>query len=545
MKQFLHEIAIEAGELAMQYREKLATIKVDHKSRKDLVTEADVAIDNLLVKRIKEKYPDHAVLAEESGSHSGNEYRWIIDPIDGTGSFVYGHPVFSISIAVEKNGETILAAVNVPALKKLFEAELGKGATLNSKPIEVSNCDDFGFSMLATGFACLRSDFEHNNMPYLQEILPRIQDLRRHGSAAADLSMVASGNLDGFWELHLHEYDVAAGILILKEAGGKVTNFEGEEDLKGDFSEIVATNGHIHETLINIIKEVRRKTQPFDYGPAELAMIDDKITPLDEATISIHDRSVYFGDGVYEAMRVCNGKVFAYERHMKRLENSLNSLEMLGSTDLSKVRERINRAVETSGLQEALIYFQISRGQEYRKHSWSDNIQSRFLLTIKKFSVTGPDCVSAISQPDMRWKQCHIKSLNLLPNVQARHAASQAGAYEAILYDDNKRVTEATSSSVLMIKDDTLYAPSLSENILPGVTRALILEWAPEIGLKVKEETFTLDDAFEADEIILTGTATEVKSVIKLDNKEIGNGQRGKYAEQLHEILKKALADGN
>ena len=541
MKQFLHNIAIEAGELAMHYRNRLSTIKVDHKSRKDLVTEADVAVDKMLVAKIKEKYPDHGVLAEESGNHSGNEYRWIIDPIDGTGSFVYGHPVFSISIAVERNGETILAAVNIPALEKLYEAELGKGATLNGEKIAVSSCDDFGFSMLATGFACLRSDYEHNNMPYLQEILPRIQDLRRHGSAAADLCMVASGNLDGFWELHLHEYDVAAGILVLTEAGGKVTNFEGES-LDGNFSEIVATNGLIHDTLIGIIKDVRRKARPFDYGPAELAMIDDKITPLDEAMISIHDRSVYFGDGVYEAMRVCNGKVFAYDLHMKRLENSLSSLEMLKSTDLEVVKKRINLAVETSGLKDAMVYFQISRGQEYRKHSWSDNIQSRFLLTIKKFVITGPDCVGAITQPDMRWKQCHIKSLNLLPNVQARHAANQAGAYEAILFDENKIVTEATSSSVLMIKDDAIYAPPLSKNILPGVTRALILDWAPGIGLEVKEQSFTLEEAFAADEIILTGTATEVKSVVTLDGKEIGNGKRGKYAEKLHGILKEALA---
>ncbi len=540
MKQFLHEIAVEAGELAMYYREKLATIKIDHKSKKDLVTEADVAVDNLLVKRIKEKYPDHGVLAEESGTHSGNEYRWIIDPIDGTGSFVYGHPVFSISIAVERNGETILAAVNVPVLNKLFEAELGKGATLNGSPIEVSACDDFGFSMLATGFACLRSDYEHNNMPYLQEILPRIQDLRRHGSAAADLCMVACGSLDGFWELHLHEYDVAAGILILTEAGGKVTNFKGEE-LAGDFSEIAASNGILHDTLVDILKNVRRKALPFDYGPAELAMIDDKITPLDEAMISIHDRSVYFGDGVYEAMRICNGRIFEFERHMERLKNSLQSLEMLKSTDLALVTKRIHRAVETSGLPEAIVYFQISRGQEYRKHSWSDGIQSRFLLTIKKFAITGKDCVSAITQPDMRWKQCHIKSLNLLPNVQARHAASQAGAYEAVLYDEQKVVTEATSSSVLMIKDNVIYAPPLSVNILPGVTRALILEWAPEIGLEVKEESFSLDDIFDADEIILTGTATEVKSVVKLDDKEIGDGNRGPYAEKLHNMLKKAL----
>lgn len=539
MKDFLHRISVEAGKLAMEYRSKLGSLQVDHKSKKDLVTQADIAIEKYLVDEIKKNYPAHAIFGEESGVHSGNEYRWVIDPIDGTGSFVYGHPIFSVSIALEKNGKTILAAVNVPAQNELFEAELGKGATLNGKPIKVSGCTDFGFAMLATGFACMRTNQPHNNLPYLQAILPQIQDLRRFGSAAADLCLVACGRLDGFWELNLKVYDVAAGILILTEAGGKVTDFQGKA-LAGEYGEIVATNTLLHDELAGITARVRRKCLPFAYGPCELAMIDDNITPMDDAMISIHDRSVYFGDGVYEALRVCYGKIFAADRHFKRLENSLKSMEMFDSTDLNVIKERVNRAIATSGLKEALVYFQISRGQEQRKHSWTDGIKSRFLLTIKEFKGTGPAEVSAITQPDMRWKQCHIKSLNLLANVQARHAATKAGAYEAILVDGDGIVTEATSTSVMMIKGKTLLAPPLAANILPGVTRSFILEWAPQLGLTVKEQSFTLKEMLAADEVIVTGTATEVKSVVKVDDKVIADGKQGQYSAGLHKLLKEA-----
>ncbi len=539
MKDFLHRISVEAGKLAMEYRGRLSTLQVDHKSKKDLVTEADVAVEKYLVGEIQKNYPDHSIFGEESGQHIGNEYRWVIDPIDGTGAFVYGHPIFSVSIALEKNGKTILAAVNVPAQNELYEAELGKGATLNGNKIQVSSCDDFGFSMLATGFACLRSNHEHNNMPYLQAILPKIQDLRRFGSAAADLCMVACGKLDGFWELYLNVYDVAAGILILTEAGGKVSNFKGDE-LGDNYGEIIATNGLIHDELTKIISGVRHKVRPFEYGPCELAMIDDDIMPLDEAKISIHDRSVYFGDGVYEAMRICNGRIFAQDRHFKRLRNSLESMDMLASTDIEVIRGRIERAIATSQLNNAIVYFQISRGQEPRKHSWSEGIKSHFLLTIKEFKSTGPDEVSTIVQQDLRWKQCHIKSLNLLANVKARQAASKAGAYEAILIDEDNIVKEATSSSVMIIKGSAIYAPPLSENILPGVTRSLILEWAPQAGLEVKEENFGLEELLAADEVILTGTATEVKSVVNVDDKTISDGKRGPYALALHQMLKEA-----
>ncbi len=255
MKSFLNDMIIEAGSMSLEYRDRLADLKVSRKTPKDLVTEADVAVEKYIVKKIKQAYPQHSILGEESGKHSGNEYRWIIDPIDGTTSFVHHQPFYAVSIALEKDGELILAAVNAPVLGELFQAQKGKGATLNSKEIYVSETQTLSESVLATGFACLRSDLPQNNLPYFNRIAPLLTGIRRFGSAAIDMCYVAAGRTDGFWELNLNIYDVAAGILILNEAGGKVTDFS-DQPIE-NCSEIVATNNHIHKELTTVLSEVK------------------------------------------------------------------------------------------------------------------------------------------------------------------------------------------------------------------------------------------------------------------------------------------------
>jgi len=251
----LTDLITQAGEISLQYRDKLSDLKVSRKTPKDLVTEADVAVEKYIVGRIKEAYPEHAILGEESGEHSGNEYRWIIDPIDGTTSFVHHQPFYAVSIALEKAGELILAAVNAPVLGELFQGQKGGGATLNGQQIHVSQSQSISESVLATGFACLRSDLVHNNLPYFNRIAPVARGIRRFGSAAIDMCYVAAGRTDGFWELNLHIYDVAAGILILNEAGGRVTDFSDQPIT--DCSEIVATNSHIHKELTTVLGDVK------------------------------------------------------------------------------------------------------------------------------------------------------------------------------------------------------------------------------------------------------------------------------------------------
>lgn len=254
MKNFLHEIVLAAGAMSLEYRGRLGELEVSHKSRKDLVSEADVDVEEFLVAKIKKRYPDHAILGEESGSHAGScGWRWIIDPIDGTTSFLRGQAYYSISIAVEKDSEVVLGAVYAPVLQELFTAEKGGGAFLNGEPISVSKESQLVDCIMATGFACMRQDLKHNNMSYFAKIMPEISDIRRCGSAAVDMCYVACGKFDGFWELNLNVYDVAAGILIAEEAGGKVSDLSGNP--VSDYKEIVCTNGLVHSNLIGIIND--------------------------------------------------------------------------------------------------------------------------------------------------------------------------------------------------------------------------------------------------------------------------------------------------
>jgi myo-inositol-1(or 4)-monophosphatase len=257
MKTFLKDIITQAGAISLAHRARLHTMQITRKdTAKDLVTEADVAVENYLVEQIKQTYPDHAICGEESGLHSGNEFRWVIDPIDGTTSFVHEQPFYSISIAVQQNEQTILAAVYAPVLGELFMAEKGRGATLNGQPIHVSDRTDLSDCVCTTGFACLRANLERNNLPLINRIAPTLRGLRILGSAAMDLCYVACGRTDGSWELNLNIYDIAAGMLICTEAGGSVTDFSGHgtDNLPG---EILATNGKLHTQLAEILIQIK------------------------------------------------------------------------------------------------------------------------------------------------------------------------------------------------------------------------------------------------------------------------------------------------
>jgi myo-inositol-1(or 4)-monophosphatase len=178
MKDFLKQIVVEAGRMSLDFRARLASVKVSKKAPKNMVSAADVAIEQVLVSRIRQRFPDHAILGEEGGDQGGKARdRWIIDPIDGTNSFLHQQPFYSTSIALEHNGEVVLGAVYAPVLGELFLAERGQGATLNGSPIRVSTADDLIDCLLGTGFACMRDNLPRNNLPYLAEVLPRIRDV--------------------------------------------------------------------------------------------------------------------------------------------------------------------------------------------------------------------------------------------------------------------------------------------------------------------------------------------------------------------------------
>jgi len=247
----LEQTIKDAGQLALTYFSKLNTIEISKKSPRDLVTEADVAVELFIKDRLLSLSPDFGFFGEESGKVSGKRGRWIVDPIDGTHSFVRGQYFWSISIALEIEGELSLGAVYAPRLNDLYIGEKGKGALKNGKSIQKSNTDQLSEAMVCTGFACLRANLAENNLARFCRIAEKTRDQRRFGSAALDICFVADGQLDVFWEQQLNLYDIAAGILIASEVGATVTDFSGNQVLNP--KEVLITNGKILGQILELM----------------------------------------------------------------------------------------------------------------------------------------------------------------------------------------------------------------------------------------------------------------------------------------------------
>jgi len=250
------EAAKIGGKILKENYGKLDIAQAEEKSHADFVTEVDKRSEEAILNFLSTHFPEDAVVAEESGTHAGkSRYRWYIDPLDGTKNFMHGFPVFSVSIGLARDDEIVAGVVYLPILGELFSAEKGKGAFLNGQPIRVSNVKEWNRVLLATGFP-------HNNRElleiYLQsfrELFMRVSAVRRVGSAAADLAYLACGRFDGFWELKLNPYDIAAGILLIQEAGGRVSDVTGGS-AHFESGNILAANPHIYEDMLKITKSV-------------------------------------------------------------------------------------------------------------------------------------------------------------------------------------------------------------------------------------------------------------------------------------------------
>lgn len=241
------EIAREAGVLLMNFFER--RVKVEYKGDVDLVTEADRQSEALILHRIRTRWPNHDITAEESGrGDSGSEYRWYIDPLDGTTNFAHGFPVFCISMALEHRGTRVAAVIYDPTRDELFSAEKAQGAYLNGSRIKVSSVETLAESLVATGFPSHKRH-KNPNIYFYHQITLRSHGVRRAGSAALDLCSVAAGRFEGFWEFNLNPWDTAAGVLIVEEAGGRVSDFHGGP-FQIDSRETVASNGRIHDELL-------------------------------------------------------------------------------------------------------------------------------------------------------------------------------------------------------------------------------------------------------------------------------------------------------
>jgi myo-inositol-1(or 4)-monophosphatase len=250
---FTETIARQAGAILL---EGYGNVRhVQHKGAIDLVTEFDKRSEEIILSAIQREFPEHAILAEESGrSQMVSEYQWVIDPLDGTTNFANGIPIFSVTISLFRNNSPILGVTYDPLRDEMFSAELGRGATLNHQPIHVSAKSNLEHAVISTGFPYDLRTNPRNNLEQFVQFQLRTRAVRHLASAALDCAWTAMGRLDGYWEFGIQLWDIGAGALIVREAGGRVTSIEGDEDFASQDS-ILASNDLLHEQMLRVLRE--------------------------------------------------------------------------------------------------------------------------------------------------------------------------------------------------------------------------------------------------------------------------------------------------
>ena len=273
---------------------------------------------------------------------------------------------------------------------------------------------------------------------------------------------------------------------------------------------------------------------------SRIVFLNGDYLPADQAKISIFDRAVTFGDAIYEVAGVLDGKLVDFEHHMQRYFTSLEKLEIKSPLSQQQILDAFHKLTEINRVDEGLVYMQVTRGVAERDFVWPEDIEPTvFMFTQAKASVENQAAetgVTLASTADIRWARRDIKSVNLLAQVLAKKAAADAGAYEALMIDNDGYVTECGSSSFFIIKGDQILTRPLSKDILPGVTRRAVVELCAEHGLQLVETRFTLDQALNADEALISGASSYVLPVVKIDDRQISGGKPGELGRHLRRI---------
>jgi D-alanine transaminase len=277
-----------------------------------------------------------------------------------------------------------------------------------------------------------------------------------------------------------------------------------------------------------------------------LACLNGEIMPVEHAKVSVWDRGFLFGDSVYEVFRMYQGRCWLEEEHLARLRRSLGELEF-PPHDLAQLMERVKRTIAASDIKEGMLYVQITRGVAPRSHPFPDPpVPPTEVIIVRPYNDATTARLrqvgaSMISLPDLRWKRCDIKSTNLLANVMAIEQAKRKGAFEAVLIDSHGYVTEATHTSLLWVRNGRLEGTPEGHEILPGMTRQLVLRLTAALNVSFSGIRVTLDELLKVDELILVGTTTEVVPVVQVDGQQVGSGQPGPIARRLHQAYEAAV----
>lgn len=277
-----------------------------------------------------------------------------------------------------------------------------------------------------------------------------------------------------------------------------------------------------------------------------LANLHGQILPLEEVKVSVLDRGFLFGDAVYEVVRIIQGKPYLEEEHFQRLARSLESIR-IGGVDVVRLRRRVHETIAAGQFREATLYIQITRGASMpRKHAFPKQATPLELIWVEEYDDSSTAAarrtgVGVITHPDLRWQRCGIKSTNLLANVLANQAAHEAGCAEALLYLPDGTLTEASHSSFFWVQDGAVCTTPGRDNILPGITRALIVKLANRANVTIRETHLRRADLDKIDEMFLTGTTSEVLPVVRIDDKPVGRGEPGPVTRKLQEVYTQAM----
>ncbi len=277
-----------------------------------------------------------------------------------------------------------------------------------------------------------------------------------------------------------------------------------------------------------------------------LANLNGEQLPLTEVKVSALDRGFLFGDSVYEVLRVYGGKPWLLEEHWDRLTRSLQALRITG-VDLPRLRQRLLDTLRASGFAEAMIYLQVTRGVAPRNHAFPTNATPTEFLWVQEFIDPYPpkrqEGVTVVTQPDLRWERCDIKTTNLLGNILAYQNAIEAGCHEALLYLPDGTMTEATHSSFFAVLDGYLLTSPNSSQILPGMTRNLILRLAKKADLPAREQYLQRGQLRQVSELFLTGTTSEILPIVRVDGQPVGAGRPGPVTRRLQELYAEAVRE--
>ncbi len=279
----------------------------------------------------------------------------------------------------------------------------------------------------------------------------------------------------------------------------------------------------------------------------EVIYLNGALVTPEKAVVSIDDRGFLFGDAIYEVIRSYNGRLWCFERHLRRLAHSLEEIEM-GYIDVKGIADTIRQTYEASQLPEALIYLQITRGVAPRAHHYGRDLKPTVLITVRDITSSAaavdPDGMTAIMALDLRWRRCDIKSTNLLPNVMAKTRAHEAGAYETILVHPDGYVTEGSSTSVFWVRKGQVCTIPLGPEVLPSISRGIVEEIIQDEGLPFVKERLPLEHFRKVDEIFLASTTPEVCPIIRLDGQPVGTGAAGLMTKRLQQAFRARVEAG-